>query len=439
MKLDPQLRGVLRLALPAAFKHLLDILQILIDMLMVGLLSVSALAAVGMSMQFMMVINVVMTLYVVGGNAVTARLVGAGRNKRAGMLLFTLTFFALALSLPVSVLGTLFAEAFYRWMGAGTEVVHYGGSYFGIISAGLAVMFLDSLFYNQLSAAGDTKSSLYIKIVSAGVNALMNYLLIFGHGGFEPMGIAGAAYATLIAYGTNILLYLVLLRSQRGVLRLLPRINTADLKRVLRVGYPTALERFISVGSFLIFVWVIAAYGTAALAGYQVGLRIEGVAFMPGFGFAVAAMALVGQSLGAKQPEKAYRNGLYSAKIAAAFMGVLGLVMAATPEPFVWLFTQDAETVEQASLYLRLVGISQVPLALTFVLSGALRGAGATKTVLKVNIAALWLLRVIPSLAVMKLGYGILAVYIIMTLETFVKGGVFWYLFQKRTWQSVKL
>jgi putative MATE family efflux protein len=439
INIERELREVLRLALPAAAKHLLDILQILIDMIMVGMLSVHALAAVGMSMQFMMVINVLMTLYIVGGNAVIARLIGERRRFRASALLYTLILFALILSLPVSGFGYLFSDSFYLWMGADAEVAVSGSSYFGIIVLGISLIFLDALFFNALSAAGDTTSSLYVKIASAAVNLVLNYLFIFGHGGFEPMGVTGAAYATLIAYGLNNVIYAFILFRKNGKLTLIPRFCAQDLLRALKVGSNTAIERFISVSSFMLFVMVITSYGTAALAGYQVGLRIEGLAFMPGFGFAVAAMALVGQNLGAKRPDAAYRTGLYSAKTAAWFMGGVGVVMVALPEPFVRLFTQDGSTIEQASLYLRLVGISQVPLALTFVLSGALRGAGATKITMQVNIASLWLLRVIPSVIAMQTGAGILWVYLIMTAETFVKGGVFWYIFRKREWQKIKI
>lgn len=436
---DPYAREVLRLALPAAFKHLLDVLQILTDMLMVGVLSVAALAAVGMSLQFLMFINVVISLYVVGGNAVTARLIGARRRRRAYTLLFTLGLFALLLSLPLTLVGTFYAGDFYRWMGTGAEVAQHGGIYFGILAAGFPLIFLDALCYNQFSAAGDTKSSLYIKLASAGINAVLDYLMIFGHGGFEPMGIAGAAYATLAAYALNIVLYFWLLRRRDARLHLLPRLNLPDLRRAVKIGMHTSLERVITVSSFMLFIWVIASYGTEALAGYQVGLRIEGLAFMPGFGFAVAAMAIVGQQLGAKRPEEAYRGGLYSLKIAATFMGSLGVIMIVWPEPFVRLFTPDRATVQQASLYLRLVGVSQVPLAAAFVLSAVLRGAGETRIPLKVNIAALWLFRVIPSVVAMKLGFGIVVVYIIMSVETFIAGFLFWKIFKKRRWLQTKI
>ena len=176
-------------------------------MIMVGMLNVAALAAVGMSMQFMMVINVVMTLYIVGGNAIIARLIGQRRRYRASALLYSLSLFALLISIPISIFGYFNAENFYLWMGAEAELAVFGRDYFEIIMLGLPLIFLDALMYNALSAAGDTKSSLYIKIFSALVNLLFNYLLIFGHGGFEAMGIAGAAYATVIAYGFNIILY----------------------------------------------------------------------------------------------------------------------------------------------------------------------------------------------------------------------------------------
>jgi putative MATE family efflux protein len=408
-------------------------------MIMVGMLNVAALAAVGMSMQFMMVINVVMTLYIVGGNAIIARFIGERRRHRASALLYSLALFALLISIPITVFSYINAENFYLWMGAEEGLATYGRDYFEILMLGLPLIFIDALMYNALSAAGDTKSSLYIKIFSAVINLLLNYLLIFGHGGFEPMGIAGAAYATIIAYGVNILIYFLLLGRKDAKLHLFYHFSKIDLIRALHVGKHASLERLISVTSFILFVWVITAYGTAAIAGYQVGLRIEGLAFMPGFGFAIAATALVGQNIGAKKYEASYQTGLYAIKIAVVFMGLSGLFLALFPVFFIGLFTQDTATIEAASIYLQLVGISQVPLAMTFVINGALRGAGATKMTLITNVSSLWFLRVIPSLVLYYLGFELIWIFIAMTVETYIKGGVFWYIYQKRNWQNVKV
>ncbi len=408
-------------------------------MLMVGTLSVAALAAVGMSMQFMMIVNVLMTLFVVGGNALISRFIGQGRKKRASALLFSLVLLAISLGVVVSIIGYFGAYHFYEWMGATPAVVQEGGTYFRVISLGIIVIFLDTLLYNALSAAGDTKSSLYIKLASAGLNAFLNYVLIFGHFGFDPMGIEGAAIATVIAYGFNNVAYYILIKKLNSKLDFFPIIRIKDVKRVLKVGYAAAIDRGVSSLSFLFFVSIITAYGTAELAGYQVGLRVEGIAFMPGFGFAIASMALVGQNIGAKNFDKAYNMGIISGRIAYTFMGSVGLIMILFPEYLVHFFTKDELTIAVASKYLILVGLAQIPLAIMFVYSASLRGAGATKTTLKVNLVSLWIFRLIPSYIAYKMGYGIIVIFAIMNLETLIKGTIYWYIYSKREWLHTKV
>lgn len=432
-------QGVLRLAIPAAFKHLLDIIQILIDMVMVGSLGAAALAAVGLSMQFMMMIQVAMTLYVIGSSSLIARYIGSARRRRASSVVYTSVSLAIFLSMIVGAVGWYFASDLFRWMGSGGDVILLGSEYFGILSLGMTLIFLDALAYNALSAAGDTQSSLVIKILSAFINAGLNYLFIFGHGGFEAMGVAGSAYATLCAYAFNLIAYGWIFARRGGVLDVVPIFSRIDFNRVIRIGLPAAYERLIGVGSFLLFIIIIGSYGTQAMAGYQIGLRIEALAFMPGFGFSVAAMALVGQNIGAKKTDTAYASGILSAKIAAVFMGSVGIVLFVFPEYLSSWFTHDTATIEHASIYLRLVGITQIPLAITFVFSGALRGAGATKTTLRINTLSLWLFRLIPSYLVMVMGWGIVWVYVAMTVEVYIKGWWFWQVYQKREWLHTTL
>lgn len=413
-------------------------LQVLIDLIMVGSLGVAALAAIGLGLQFIMVLNVVMTVYIVGGNAVISRHIGSGHFHRANIAFFNLFLLALALSFVSLFIGYMGAWKFYIWMGTGTEVAKLGVSYFGTLSLGMPLIFLDALFFNALSAAGKTKVSLYIKIVSALLNIFLNYTLIFGHFGFDSMGIEGAAIATIISYGFNVLVYFVLVSKDSCILRLYAYFSLSSMKTIFKIGLPASIERLISVGSFMVFVMVIAKYGTEALAGYQVGLRIEGLAFMPGFGFSIAAMALVGQSIGAKNPLLAEHEAITVTKIAAGFMGFVGLFLVFIPEFFCQFFTHDAQTIELASVYLQLVGLSQVPLAIVFVLSGALRGAGATKTTLKINVGSMLFLRVLPSIYVSTISADIFWIYIVMITETFIKGGLFWHIFNKGEWKGIK-
>jgi putative MATE family efflux protein len=430
---------VLRLAIPAALKHFLDIVQILIDMLMVGVLGVAALAAVGLSMQFMMVIQAVMTFYAVGSSALISRYIGSGRVHRASAVVFVGLWVAVGGSLIVGLIGWNFSADFFRWMDSSDEVITLGSGYFGILSLGMSLIFLDTLAYSALSAAGDTRTSLFIKIASAFLNAGLNYLFIFGHGGFEAMGVEGAAYATVCAYGFSVVIYGWLLIRKGGVLGIYPIFLLSDLKKMIAIGAPAAVERVVGVTSFLLFVMMIASQGTEALAGYQIGLRIEALAFMPGFGFSVAAMVLAGQYIGSRQYDHAYEAGVLSAKIAMIFMGSVGIILFTIPEILIRFFTNDSATIDQAALYLRLVGIAQIPLALTFVLSGALRGAGATKQSMQISIGSLWLFRIIPSYLIVTFGGGVLGIYVAMSIETFIKGWWFWRVYRQKEWLREKI
>ena len=433
------LSKILSISIPAALKNLLDMVQVIIDLLMVGSLGVASLAAVGLGLQFIMVLNAIMTIYIVGGNAVIARHIGSRRFHRANIAFFNLLLLALILSFLSLFIGYSGAEQFYLWMGTGAEVAGLGVEYFGTLSLGMPLIFLDALFFNALSAASKTTISLYIKIVSAILNVFLNYTLIFGHFGFEAMGVEGAAIATIISYGFNVMIYFLMVSKENCVLRFYAYFSLQSMKSIFKIGIPASVERLISVSSFMVFVMVITKYGTEALAGYQVGLRVEGIAFMPGFGFSIAAMALVGQSLGAKNARLAHNEAITVTKIAAGFMGFIGIFLIAIPEYFCAYFTQDAKTIELASLYLRLVGISQVPLAVVFVLSGAFRGAGATRTTLKLNVGSLVFLRVLPALYVSTLTDDIFWIYLVMISETFIKGGLFWYVFSKGHWKSIKI
>jgi len=271
------------------------------------------------------------------------------------------------------------------------------------------------------------------------LNAFLNYVFIFGHFGFQAYGIEGAAYATVISYIFNVIAYLILLKIPHAKLNLIPIIRIKDLKRVWSVGWSAAVDRGISSLSFLVFVSIITAYGTAELAGYQVGLRIEGIAFMPGFGFAIAAMALVGQNLGAQDKQKAFNMGIISGRVAYVFMGFVGVILILFPEFLISFFTKDIQTIRVASYYLILVGLAQIPLAIVFVYSAALRWAGATKITMKVNIASLWLFRVIPSYIAYEYGFGIIAIFVIMNVETLLKGITFWYIYHKKEWLYIKV
>ena len=414
-------------------------LQVITDLIMVGRLSAFAVAAVGLGLQSLMFVFAILTLLHVGTSALLSRFVGAGYFKRASIGLSTLLGFALILSLPAMGLWSLFASSIYLWFGTAPEVAVLGAEYVQMLTWMMPFVFMKLVFVSALNAAGDTKTPMKVKLVSIVLNVLLNYLLIFGKYGFPELGVLGAAVGTVVVNGVEFGVYAVLYLRRMTLYTPVWRYSKKLLRRALKVGIPASIERTLTFGSFMLFTAIIAHYGTEALAGYQVGLRVEGLAFMPGIGFTIAAMALMGQGLGAKRPEQSKEDVLLVLKYASGFMFLLSFFMIFIPEKIVWLFTDDPGTIKEASLYLRIVGFSQIPLAFNFVLSGALRGAGDTKRTLKINLISLWVVRIIPGFLLSWYFHSILLVYLAMISDTFVKAVWLWFIFEKGTWKGLKV
>ena len=435
----PKHQKILKLSIPAAINSLLDMLQVITDLVMVGRISAFAVAAVGLGLQSLMFVFAILTLLHVGTSALLSRFVGAGTIKRASMGLSTLLIFAFMLSLPVMVLWYFLASNIYSWFGTAPEVIALGERYVQTLTWMMPFIFVKLVFVSALNSAGDTKTPMKIKIASIGLNVVLNYLLIFGKYGFPELGVLGAAVATVIVNGLEFLVYLFLYAKRKMLYEPMRHYSKSLLSRALKVGIPASFERSLTFGSFMLFTVIIARYGTEALAGYQIGLRVEGLAFMPGIGFTIAAMALMGQGLGAKKPEQAKEDVLLVLKYTMGLMFFLSLFMVFVPEKIVWIFTDDVQTIKEASLYLRIVGISQIPLAFNFVLSGALRGAGDSKKTLKINLTSLWFVRIIPAFVLSWYFDNILFVYLAMITDTFVKAVWLWIVFEKGEWQKIKV
>ncbi len=430
---------ILKLSIPAAINSLLDMLQVITDLIMVGRISAFAVAAVGLGLQSLMLIFAILTVLHVGTSALLSRFVGAQRMKRASIGLSTLLRFAFFLSLPAMIAWYFLASNIYVWFGTAPEVVALGEDYVQILTWMMPFIFMKLVFVSALNSAGDTKTPMKVKIFSILLNVVLNYLLIFGHYGFPELGVMGAAVGTVIVNVLEFIVYIILYL--KGKTPYVPGWHYSKnlLSRALKVGIPASIERSLTFGSFMLFTVVIAHYGTAVLAGYQIGLRVEGLAFMPGIGFTIAAMALMGQGLGAKKPEQAKEDVLLVLKYTSGFMFFLSFFMIFMPEKIVWLFTNDESTIKEASLYLRIVGFSQIPLAFNFVLSGALRGAGDSKWTMKMNLLSLWFVRIIPAFLLSWYFHTILFVYLAMISDTFVKAFFLWKRFNADGWQKIKV
>jgi putative MATE family efflux protein len=353
------------------------------------------------------------------------------------------------------LLGLFFGDDALRIMGASEEVVELGYSYIRVFFLFYPVNFMAFAAFSALRGAGDTKTPMKLSLLTNGANVFLNYCLIFGHFGFPRLEVVGAALASglslLLAFIVGFVLFL------RGslILKFRPsfRLDIEITKRILRIGIPATVERAIFSFYNFLYISIVTRFGTIALAAHQVGLRVESIAYMPAFGFNVAVSALVGQSLGEGKPEKAEKVVYEALKMVSIFMGVMGIILIVFPRYLVMPFVTKsdpnyAEVLRLASIYLIIVGISEIPLGWIFVLSGALRGAGDTKSPMYVTAISKLLFRIIPSYI---LGFGIslgpihvkgmevIAAWLAMTLETFTTALFFWWIFKRGKWKYIKV
>lgn len=375
-------RTIWSLAWPVILTFLLESLVGLIDTLMVGRLGASAVAAVGVGAQVLSAVSVAMTAVGTGTLAIVARHIGARERPAAEHVLLQSILAAFLLSLLAILPVIAFAPAIVAAFNVDADVAALGSSFVRVVMLSIPESALLFVIGSALRAAGDTRTPLAIGFIVNVINIVLNYVLIFGKFGLPALGVRGSGLATTIAFTIGALLALGLLLRGRLALRLPRRrwrADVATMRRVLAIGYPAAAEQFLMQIGFFVYLIFAATYGTSALAGYFIGVRILALSFLPGFGFAAAAGALVGQNLGRRDPKLAEHSAWMSTRLAVGMMTACGVILYFTAEPIARLFVDDPRVAVDAVSFIHALAASQPLMAIDFTLGGALRGAGDTK------------------------------------------------------------
>ncbi len=417
-------KQVLIIAIPVSLKIFLDMAMVLIDLFMIGKLGTAELTAVGMGLVLLSgSIGVLDNLFATGGGILVARLTGAHKHQSATNVLGAMFIIAF----PLYMLGTLaipFVADLYLLFQTTEEVAELGSLYFGTLLAGSVFIYLDVLLFTYFVSTGDSKLPMKIKIASLGLNVVFNYLFIFGNLGAPALGIQGAALGTVVATVFNVGLYLVVIKRS-----CFNSINAKDsfkhVKDILKLGIPSVVENFTFQLSWLFIISLINSYAASVAAGFQIGYRVESIAFLPGLGTAAAAATLVSRFIGANKSEDVDKVVLVTAKVTCLFMGVVGALMAITPESFARVFTNEPNVIIDAALYIRIIGLAQVPLGLQFVYTASLRGLGDVSKTALIKVVLLWLNIVIPSLIIVQLELGVVWLFAVIAFANIVDAKVF--------------
>jgi putative MATE family efflux protein len=277
-----------------------------------------------------------------------------------------------------------------------------------------------------------------------GVNAIniaLSWLLVNGNLGAPTLGVAGSAIGAAVARGGGGLVLIGLLLRGRSGLKLTIDLRPEwdVLRRIMRIGLPSAGEQLVFQGGLLFFVRSITSLGTVAYAAHNVVINIESLSFLPGMGYAIAATALVGQGLGAGRPEEAEASAYEALVQGGLMMTALGAIMVVFPHALIGLFAADPLVADAGANAMRIAGAFQPLLALNFIMSGGLRGAGDTRWPLYTKIVSTWGVRLPVVTLLVGLGFGLTGAWIAMASDFLIQGLLAWWRFRKGAWKTLRV
>ena len=436
-------QDVFRLALPAMGEQMLSMMVGIVDTYLVGHLGAAPLAAVGLANQWVMVAAMLFGAIATGATALIARFVGAREKAQANEVLRQSMLLGVGIGAVATLLGSTLAEPAVRLLGAEEEVVALSTAYLRIVAS---IFFFSTLMFignASLRGAGDTRTPLYVMLVVNVINIAVAWTAINGPFGLPRLGVVGSALGAATGrFVGGVLVIALLLKGRAGIqLRLGGLRPDRDLiGRILHVGLPTGMEQILFRTGQMVYARMLAELGTVAYAANQVAMNTMSISFMPGFGFALAATTLVGQGLGARDPDGAQQRAYTSYRLGASLMMVMGLAIALFPEQLIGFFTNDAGVIATGSLPLRLVGLVQPLLAAAMVFAGGLRGAGDTRYPMVITGASIWGLRVpLAYLLALVLGWGLVGAWIAMALDFSLRGTLNFLRFRNGGWKTVKV
>ena len=416
----PIVPAIIALAVPMVLEMVMESLFAVVNIFWVAHLGSAATAAIGLTESLLAMIYTVAMGLSIGVMAVVARRMGERDEDGASDAAFQTIVLGLTLSLVLGVVGGLSAPSLLRAMGADAEVLRIGSTYATIMLASNGVILMLFLLNAAFRGAADAAIAMRVLWIANIINMILDPLLIFGIGPFPEMGVTGTAVATTIGRGSGVLIQLLVLFSGTARLKLAARhvrVHVEVMLRVLRLSGVGMLQVFIATASWIGLIRVLSTFGSDALAGYTIAIRIVLFALLPAWGLANAAATMVGQSLGARKPERAEQSVWIASALNLAFLGSVGIVFMIAAPFITGLFGGDAATTAYAIRCLRIVSAGFFFYAYGMVLSNSFNGAGDTWTPTWLNLFCFWLFEIpLAWLLSRQLDVGPTGVFLAITL-----------------------
>ncbi len=443
---------VIRIAWPSFIELLLTQLASMVDLMMVGSMGgkahpeigANALSAVGLTTQPKFLLMAAFIAMNTGVTALVARSKGQNDKNLANLIVRQGLLFTFCITALLSVLGFIFARPMVIFMGSTEAIItEWATQYLQIQMAGFLTMALTSTITAALRAVGDSRTCMIYNLIANVVNVIFNWLLIYGHLGFPEMGVAGASLATVLGQLVAFVIALIVLIRGNGFLKLEFRFGFKPDKKVLGnivgIGFPAMVEQLLMRAGMIIFAKTVATLGTLSYATHQVCMNIQALSFMTGQAFAVSATTLMGQSLGKRRVDMAQAYCSRTRTVGLVSSAVLAIIFILFGGPIVGLYNSDPDIIKMGGTIMLFVAFLQPFQSSQFIIAGALRGAGDTKTTAIITFITVLIIRPVLAIIMVSSGFGLYGAWFAMAIDQLVRSGMVLARYHGGKWKLIKL
>jgi putative MATE family efflux protein len=436
-------RAVVMLAVPMVIEMGMESIFVVADVFWVAHLGADAVATVGLTESMLTLIYTVAMGLSIGATALVARRIGEHDPEGAARVAGQSVLLGIAVAAAIAAVAAPFAPSLLGMMGASPDVVRSGAGFTRVMLGGNVTIVLLFMLNAVFRGSGDAAIAMRVLWLGNMLNIVLGPCLIFGPGPFPELGVVGAAVATNIGRGAAVVYQLVTLLGGRGRVKVEARhlrFDPSIMAGVLRLSASGTFQILIGTASYVGLVRILSVFGSAALAGYTIGIRIILFALLPAFGLSNAAATMVGQNLGAARPDRAERAVWTAARYNMAFLGSVGLCFLLAAGPIASFFTADPIVKEFAVDCLRIVSLGFVFFAFGGVLTMAFNGAGDTWTPTVINLFVFWLWEIpLAYWLSVHAGFGPRGVFIALTIAYSTLAVVSAIVFRRGKWKLKKV